>query len=135
MENDQLLNSVEATIQRKFLYREHILWLLTLSENEAKKGCFEEILFSSKFLSRAGEIFGREGMEHQTLEPLRKEFQVHVEKLHELLHVLMNEADEPQQGVFVSRFLAMTPESIGQLLALAQELTWLKNYYLDQART
>lgn len=76
----------------------------------------------------------REGGNTDSTAKLQKEFAVNIEKLHTLLRTIVKEAGEPHREQFVNKFLNMTPDCMQNLLAMAKELTWIKNYNLDKTR-
>ncbi len=131
---DELLLQIEKVANKKFRYRTEVSSLLMLSYEKNLHGVFDDVLFLSKFLTQAVGVLKREGTESETTLPLQTEFKTNLEKLHTLLRTMVNDADEQSKQNLVSRFLNMNPVSMENLLSLAQELSWIKNYQLDQAK-
>ncbi len=132
--NEELLSQVEKSVNQKFKFRDDVLWLLEISQHSNMKEVFEDILFFSKFISRAMTVLQREGISSESTVNLQNEFKSNLEKTHTLLRILIKETDELRKQNFVSRFLSMTPDCMDNLLAFTRELTWMKNYTLDQAK-
>ncbi|MBI3195367.1 MAG: hypothetical protein HYZ34_13020 [Ignavibacteriae bacterium] len=128
---EEVISEIEKSGNRKFKFRQEVSSLLTISQEQNMSGVFDDILFFSKFLSHAYAVLNREGTTSETTRPLQQEFKTTLEKLHTLLRTLIKEADGLLKQDFVSRFLNMKPECMENLLALANELTWVKNYQLD----
>ena len=131
---EEYLTEVEKAAQQKFRYRAQVSWLLTVVYARKLELVFEDVLFFSKFLSNAYSVLKREGVGSDTIGNLKQEFSVNLEKIHTLLRTIVKESEEPGRGEFIARFLSMTPECMEHLMALAKELTWIKNYNLDQKR-
>ncbi len=131
---EEYLNSVERAAKQKMLYRGKIHWLLSVVYERKMEQVFDDVLFFSKFLTQASSVLKREGIGSDVLENLKNEFSVNLEKTHTLLRTIVKETEEPGRGEFISQFLGMTPECMEHLLALTKELTWIKNYNLDQKR-
>ncbi|MBI5216384.1 MAG: hypothetical protein HY960_11585 [Ignavibacteriae bacterium] len=130
---EEYISEIEKSINKKCIFRAEIISLLKLSQGKNMGVVVEDVLFVSKFLSQAVAVLKREGMASEITKPLQTEFKLTLEKFHSLLHTLVKDADEPLKQHFVSRFLSMKPDCMENLLTLARELSWVKNYQLDNA--
>ena len=133
-QSSDLLTRIEQTVNRKFMFRTKIQSLLEISQSKNMDGVFEDVLFLSKFLTHAYAILKREGANSETTIQLQTEFKTNLEKLHTLLRTIVKDADDTMKQDFVSSFLGMKAGNLENLLKLAHELTWIKNYQLDQAK-
>jgi hypothetical protein len=131
---DDYLSAIEKSINKKFRFRTEIGSLLTISQEKKLGEVLDDVLFFSKFISHAYIVLKREGTNSETTLPLQAEFKTNIEKLHTLLRTIVKDTDESFKQNFVARFLSMKPECMETLLALAHELTWLKNFQLDNAQ-
>jgi hypothetical protein len=65
---------------------------------------------------------------------LAGEFSLHMKKAAALLGTLIEAAPAEAAEVFRSRYAALTPEGLENLLALSSDLGWYKNWLIDQGR-
>ncbi len=92
----------------------------------------DEIAFLSKFLSNTYGILKRSTSETEGYEKLTGEFQKNLEKVIEELKGLVDAAPPETKEKFSSMFLTMSAESFENLMNLLHDLSWLKNWYIDQ---
>jgi len=132
--SEEFLSSVERSVQQRFRFKTQIAWVLEIVRERTLERVFDDVLFFAKFLTGASVVLRREGTGSENVGNLKQEFSENLEKMHTLLRTIVKEAPEPERGEFLARFLSMTPECMENLLALARELAWIKNYKLDQTR-
>ena len=132
-ETDSFLSSVEQYVQKKFLYRNEIGLLWESAQDRNMKQVFDDICFYAKFVSNAYNILQRGGQSDET-EKLSVEFKDALEKVSTLIRTLIKEAPGEPKQQFIKHFFSLSHESMSNLIALFQELSRIKNYFLDQQR-
>lgn len=73
-ETERLLDDVERQAQRKFRHRTEVAWLVELASAQKKHPVMEEIVFLSKFVTKADEVLRREGSSSEQTAKLSDEF-------------------------------------------------------------
>ncbi len=131
-ETDRLLNEVERLARRKFRHRSDVAWLVQLASSQKKQPVMEEIVFLSKFVTKADEVLRREGGSSEQTVKLSDEFEQNVRKVSILLRSLIGDSANGTGTAFVNRFLSLTHEGMSNLLSLTKELSWLKDYAIDK---
>jgi hypothetical protein len=134
-EIQKFLNDVETFSAKKFRYRQEIEILVALSRERSMEEVFRDITFFSKFISNALNILKRTGADSAETEKLSVEFKDKLEKTSTLIKTLIKEAPGEVKAMFLSRFLSLSQESMNALLSLLYELSWIKNYSLEQERS
>ena len=128
------LDDVELSSGRKFLLREEIALLYELAERLSLRSVFDDITFYAKFVSHATLILKRFGPTSEETVKLSQEFKEKLEKVSALMKSLLDEAPDDMRESFMTRFFALSHESMNSLMSFLQELSWIKNYSLDQER-
>ena len=128
------LDEVERSSGKKFLLRKEIALLYELAEQRSLRSVFDDITFYAKFISHASLILRRFGPTSDETTKLSQEFKEKLEKISTLMKSLLDEAPDDMRESFMTRFFFLSRESMNSLMALLQELSWIKNYSLDQAR-
>ena len=126
------LDAVERFAGKKFSYSREIALLMELAEKKKGRERFEELTFLAKFVTNASGLLKRTGPEVPDTAKLASEFRANVEKCHELLRSLLEEAPGEAQSLFTGRFLSLSRGSLDALLTLLAELSWVKNYSLER---
>ncbi|HTK81251.1 MAG TPA: hypothetical protein VL633_03090 [Bacteroidota bacterium] len=130
-----LIDSVEQASGKKFTFRSEIGLLHDVAQKEGRARDFEDITFYAKFIHHASGILQRFGASGEETVKLSAEFKEKLQTVTGLLLSLVKQAPEPDQSEFVKRFFSPTPDSMNNLLSLLRELSWIKNYSLDQRQS
>jgi hypothetical protein len=134
-ETESYLDGVEQFVGKQFRYRSEIGLLIELAEARTMKQVFDDITFFAKFVSNAYIILKRVGPASKDIEKMSLEFKDKLEKVSTLLRTLIKEEQTDAKQQFVTRFLSLSNDSMNNLLELLYELSWIKNYSLDQKRS
>ena len=105
--------------------------LLELGQDGEPSRIRGELVFLAKFISRIHGIMQRIGPGGNGYDKLLGEFNEKLESCGVLLRDLLAGAPADDRAHFVSTYLAATPESLGNYLALLYDLSWYKNWELD----
>lgn len=92
----------------------------------------EEIIFLSKFVTKADEILRREGSSSEQTAKLSNELEENVKKISVLLGSLVGDSADDVRAIFVNQFLLLTHDGMNSLLSLMKELSWFKSYAIDK---
>ena len=128
------LNEVEKFAQRKFQFRHEISLLVESAALHSQQHVLDEITFLAKFSVNASNILKREGAGKEETSKLEREFKQNLEKSSSLIRELISDIPDDERNMFISRFLSLTHEGMGNFMKLMYELSWLKNYSLDTKR-
>ena len=131
---ESFLSDIEQFAQRKFRYRLEIGLLIEAANSVSLRRVLDDILFHAKFLANAFNLLKRVGSDSPDTVKLSSEFQEGVEKVSTLLRTLIKESPKEMRDLFLKRFLSLSAESMNELLSLCTELSWMKNYSLEQNR-
>jgi hypothetical protein len=129
--NKELLDAVEQHYNRKFRFRHEIETLFEQKSAGVLDGEIEKMLFYAKFLSNAHSILSRSRADSEDILKLKTEFISKLEKVSSLFKLLIENTPNDFRKNFENLFLSLTQKSADDLLALLYELSWLKNYQLD----
>ena len=131
-ETDAFLTTVEQSFQKKFQYRNEIGLLYECSFDRNMKQVFDDICFYAKFVSNAFAILKRTGGTTEDTEKLSNEFKESLEKVSTLIRTLIKEAPDETKQKFVQQFFSLSQENMSNFMLLLQELSRIKNYFLDK---
>lgn len=106
--------------------------LLELAQTKNLKRELEEIAFLAKFLSNSYVILKRGGSDAVGYDKLSQEFRSNLDKVIEELKGIVAEAPSTTKENFSSRFFSMTADGFENLMNLLYDLSWLKNWIIDQ---
>ncbi len=128
---DDFLNTVERQTGKTFVYRKEIIVLLRVVDQSDSKRIFSEMLFYSKFITKAQRLLDNPVQQKEDYTKLASELVNALNKMQEFLRQLVSEMSEENRTVF-EPFLEQKHESIyNHLLPLCKDLQVLKNYQLD----
>ena len=133
-ETQAFLDEVEKSTGRKFLFRYEVELLVEIADQRSMRQVFDDITFYAKFLSHSSTILKRFGPNNDETVKLSVEFKEKLEKTSTLIKTLIKEAPDSVKQQFMARFLSLSHESMNTFLLLLYELSWIKNYLLDQER-
>lgn len=127
-----LLRSLGA-LSRGCLTREADLGvLIELSTQANRAGLLEKLSFHAKFLTQSFRIMKRLGPNGEGYEKLLTEFNASLETASTLIRTLLEEAPQEVRMHFASAYLSVTADSLHDFLELAHDLSWYKNWLIDQ---
>jgi hypothetical protein len=89
------------------------------------------LCFRAKHVSRVFGTLARQTPETELHAKLQEEFSTSIREFHTLLESFISDAPEELLTTVTTRHLAVTPDGLRQLLTLAGDLEWLKNWELD----
>ena len=90
-----------------------------------------DLSFLAKFLHRTHGIMKRIGKDGEGYDRLAEEFGRNLRKVVDLLHTIVSAAPADVKEGFEKEYLAMTQQSLHRLLALMYDLSWYKNWLID----
>ncbi len=131
---ESLLSEIEQFAQRKFRYRLEIGLLVEAANSVSLRRVLDDIQFNAKFLTNAFNLLKRVGSDSPETVKLSSEFRDGVEKVSTLMRTLMKESPNEIRDLFLKRFLSLSTDNMTELLSLCNELSWVKNYSLEQNR-
>lgn len=127
----ELLASLDKFSHSKLTRRHDLGVLIELSALGDRTNLLEEISFLAKFISKTFGIMTRIGKKGEGYEKLLHEFHEAIGKMTTLLHTLLQAAPAATRQHFSLVYLCMTQESVQHLLALCYDLSWYKNWLID----
>jgi len=90
-----------------------------------------DLSFLAKFLHRTHGIMTRIGKDGEGYGRLAEEFSNNLQKVIHLLRTFLSSAPPDVQGRFETEYLSMTPQCLNRLMALMYDLSWYKNWLID----
>ncbi len=126
------LDSVEKFAGRKFRHRDDIAKLIELVKGRNQEKLFDDILFLAKFISHARTIIIRVGSESEETQKLSRELHQQMDAVTRLLRTIWNDAPGDDRNAMISKYLTLDHAHLADLFSLLYELSWIKNYTLDQ---
>jgi hypothetical protein len=91
----------------------------------------DALAFAGKFCVRTLRIMERIGPGGEGYDRLAAEFSSNIENARRLLALLLAAAPEETRTAFTGRYLSMATDGIGNLMALLSDLSWVKNWQID----
>jgi hypothetical protein len=96
-----------------------------------KRRELDELAFLGKFCTRAFGIMRRIGPRGEGYDRLAAELRSNTEKAKQLFTSLTGSLPRETQTLLASRYLAMTTEGFENLMTLLSDLSWVKNWQID----
>ncbi len=126
------ISEIEQFTQRRLKFKLKIEYLIQLSENEDVKIIFEELIFIAKFISNTHRLLNRAGIGNFDTEKLLNEYKINIQKASSLLTEIISNApnDVRDEFLLINRFNSY--KDLENFLEFMNELSWIKNYYLDK---
>lgn len=134
-ETHRLLDTVERHTGHSLRLRERILTLMELAVSHHQERLLDDLIFLAKFLWNSHNLMQRIGPDAEGYPKLAGEFRDSVEKFSTLVKTLVKEGPDEVKGSFAKDFFLMSPEALDNLMQLAHDLSWLKNYAIDTKRS
>ncbi|OGU25973.1 MAG: hypothetical protein A2X66_04120 [Ignavibacteria bacterium GWA2_54_16] len=133
-ETQELLHDVERSANKKLGHPEAVGVFLESARSAGKMELFLEAAFLAKFVTKSFGIMKRIGVDGEGYDKLNAESESNLAKASSLLRSLNENLPEDLRRKHEALFFSLTPESLGQFLALLVDLTAVKNWTLDGGR-
>lgn len=109
--------------------------LLELAHQHALHTVLDDLAFCAKFLSKSFDLMKRIGKEAEGYDKLETEFTAQLKKSHTLINRLLEHADALTTSHFAGMYLSMDTIAMQNLMQLFHDLSWYKNYLIDQSHS
>jgi hypothetical protein len=126
------VQQIDELSNHRLTNQDDVAALVELAWTKDQRTRLEQIAFLAKFLSNTHAILKRSNSDTEGYDKLSSEFRVNLEKAVAELKSLIEEAPAALKESFSSKFLMLTGESFENLLSLLYDLSWIKNWYIDQ---
>lgn len=126
-----LLSALDDFSRHRLTRQEDLGILLELAFRRQLAGALGELAFSAKFVSRTHGIMKRIGKDGAGYVALEKQFGEQLEAATGLVRMLTADAPEGTRDRFAREYFSLTPDALGNLLALFYDLSWYKNWLID----
>lgn len=130
-ESDNLLALLERHAGRPFARRDDMKIILDAAVARNRAEDLDRLSFLAKFLVRTHGIMRRIGRDGQGYDRLTAEFGENMASARTLLQDLVRLAPEPARRAIETRYLAMTPAALEEVMVLYRDLSWFKNWRID----
>jgi len=130
-ETRTLLDSVEHHTGHELQLRDRISLLMEMAVAHRQEHVFHDLIFLAKFLWNSYNVMQRIGSDAEGYPKLAAEFRDSVEKFSTLVKTLVKEGPEEVKESFKADFLRLSGDSLDNLIRLARDLSWIKNYSID----
>jgi hypothetical protein len=127
-----IIDNVEQYAKRRFQYRSEIGTLLEAAEERGMGSAFDELAFIGKFIKNARSILTRDNLDNSVTVRLTDELRANLEKSVRSITTLIENSPSDQKESIARLFLGLRKENVEHLLAMIEELSWFKNYSLDE---
>ena len=134
-ETETYLANVEHYVSKKFHYRFEVGILIDIAGERSLRPQFEELLFLAKFATNAYSILQRSGIESEQTDKLSAEFSSALKKFPSMISVLTSDAGPEITHAFQKTFFNRSEETMKRLMVFLAELSWIKNYLLDNGHS
>ncbi|MFA5832028.1 MAG: hypothetical protein WDA22_00995 [Bacteroidota bacterium] len=106
--------------------------LIQIAEDHSLQEQMDDLVFSAKFITKSFDLMQRIGKDGNGYEKLSDEFSVQIKKSQEILKQLLEKADAMTKAHFSGSYLEMNTLTMQNLMLLYHDLSWYKNYLIDQ---
>ena len=106
-----------------------------MSELHDRWNILELLSFQAKFLARTFAIMRRIGIDGTGYDRLNHEFQAALDRVRAMVQDMLRGVTVVEGAQFADTYLAMSPDSLQNLLTLCEDLSWYKNWLIDRQRT
>jgi hypothetical protein len=127
-----LLAALDGASRGQLKQRGDLGILLDLGTRLERTATLDDLAFRAKFLTKTFGIMQRIGREGNGYDRLESESAVNLDVVRGHLSALLSGAPDDIRDRFAASYLAMTPDALGNLLALLGDLAWYKNWLLDR---
>jgi hypothetical protein len=126
------VQQIDKLSNHRLTNQDDVAALVELAWTKDQRTRLEQIAFLAKFLSNTHTVLKRSNSDTEGYDKLSSEFRVNLEKAVAELKSLIEEAPAALKESFSSKFLMLTGESFENLLSLLYDLSWIKNWHIDQ---
>jgi hypothetical protein len=126
------VQQIDELSNHRLTNQDDVAALVELAWTKDQRTRLEQIAFLAKFLSNTHTVLTRSNSDTEGYDKLSSEFRVNLEKAVAELKSLIEEAPAALKESFSSKFLMLTGESFENLLSLLYDLSWIKNWHIDQ---
>lgn len=127
----RLVSTLNGFSGNRLSRREDLAVLLELATTENLPDDFERLCFLAKFVTNAARVMQRIGREGEGYEKMAGEFSRSVEEASQLIQSLLKDAPAEEQQRFRTSYFALNSRSLEGLLGLLHDLSWYKNWKID----
>ena len=106
-------------------------FLLKLASSNNEKEKFERLAFLAKFAAKSRKIMERIGRTGDGYDKIASELSSALEEISTLLAHLTSFAPDAKSSRFSQTYLANTPDALQQLFSLLSDISWYKNWTID----
>jgi len=131
-EVSRFIDSVDSFAQNRLTNKDDLAILVQLSQDQSKEQLLDDLTFHAKYVHRLYGIMQRTTPESDVYPKLSAEFTDGVEKVSSLMRTLVKEAPEEIKEKFKQLYFSMTHEGLQNLLNVAYDLSWIKNWNIDK---
>jgi hypothetical protein len=128
------LKTLDAFSGNKLTRRDDLGTLIELATLHHHTAELEKLAFESKFIAKTWGIMQRIGKGVEGYERLAKELADALDRTRALISLLCAHAPAAIQEHLSSLYLTMTPGSLQNLLSLCYDLSWYKNWLIDNTK-
>jgi len=128
----ELLGALDALSRGKLTRRRELGTLIELAAGADRMPVLDDLSFLAKFVSKTYGIMTRIGQNGHGYDKLQREFAVNLRNVSDRISTLLEGGPDDIRASFEAELLATTPEALQNLLALCYDLSWYKNWRLDQ---
>ncbi len=125
------LGVLERVSRAALARRDDLAAVLEAAFRAGRKGDLEELAFLGKFCVRAFGIMERIGPQGDGYSRLAAELEASIGRARALCGSILAAAPEEARRALSERYLSMTAEGMGNLMALLSDLSWVKNWQID----
>jgi hypothetical protein len=129
--SSRLLVELDAASGGRLHRRSDLALLLQYGEAEDRRPLLADLSFHAKAAHGLRRIMTRIGKHGEGYANLENEFLLAVGQTRTLLSELINGAPADVLPRLHADYLAMTPDALENLLALAHDVSWYKNWLID----
>jgi hypothetical protein len=106
--------------------------LIEIAQQHSLQDQLDDLAFSSKFIVKSFELMQRIGKDGNGYEKLSLEFSDQIQKAQVLMKQFLDHADGMTNAHFSGNYLEMNTLTMQNLMQLFHDLSWYKNYLIDQ---
>ncbi len=116
---------------QKINYPAEVGGLLQCAIDSELTSVFEGLIFEAKFLVKSHAVIGRVGPGGEGFQKLTEEFTASLERSVVSINKIIEKSDSAVAGRFGEMFLDRSTAGMNNLLALLNDLSWIKNWQID----
>jgi hypothetical protein len=128
---EDLLHVLKQYSGDKLTCTEDLAILLEAAMQHNDLGTLEELSFHAKFVANASKALQRPGTSEINAARLSEEVQSEISTVMRLARILLTHSPVGVQDHFSSEYFTATPAALHRLFALCYDLSWYKNWLID----